>query len=107
METENHPHFQLCFILLITSIILQLIVGILLLVVARINNEPYEPTDPHLRKRHNALIIALNDISTVGIFLITAANIFIATFISHGKAYIPVASAESAYREHPAGRNHS
>ena len=97
-ETENHPNFQLCMGLLVTSIVLQIIVAILLLVVARMDYQSTDdPTVP--RKRDTKAIIALNDISTVGIFMITVVNIFIASFISHGKAYIPTVNAESSYHE--------
>ncbi|OWA55125.1 hypothetical protein BV898_19512, partial [Hypsibius exemplaris] len=81
--------------LLITSIILQILVVILLLVVGRMDYEPNRGQ----RKRDNRWVVAFNDISTAGIFFITVVNIFIASFIAHGKAYIPPVNAESAWNE--------
>ncbi|OWA55128.1 hypothetical protein BV898_19515 [Hypsibius exemplaris] len=87
--------YTLCMGLLITSIILQLLVAILLLVVGRMDYEPNRGQ----RKRDNRWVVAFNDISTAGIFFITVVNIFIASFIAHGKAYIPPVNAESAWNE--------
>ena len=58
-----------------------------MLVVARLEWD--EELDAKQRKINYRAAIVLNDFSTVGVFVITTVNIFIASFISHGKAYVP------------------
>ncbi|OQV21210.1 hypothetical protein BV898_04968 [Hypsibius exemplaris] len=100
METENHPNYTVCMYLLITSIILQIAVAVLLLVVSRLDSEPDADTLPQKKaEEQRKVMVVLGDFSTAGIFLITVINIFIASFISHGKVYIPPGNAESAWNQ--------
>ena len=77
LETENHPNYELAMGLLLASITLQILVALGLVLDERINKE----NDSYLAR----IEPYLDDAITVGAFLITAINIFVAAFIGHSK----------------------
>ncbi|GAV05796.1 hypothetical protein RvY_15871 [Ramazzottius varieornatus] len=99
VETENHPFFTPVFALLLISIAVQVAVAVLMLVVARLEWDEDLDSDKQQKKRNYRAAIVLNDISTVGVFVITIVNIFIASFISHGKAYVPTTDPKARWDE--------
>lgn len=68
---DKHPYFLTSLVLIITSLVLQIIVGLCL-----IWNSQYS------MKKKNEMVFAdrINNFSVVGIFLITITNVFISTF---------------------------
>lgn len=70
-----------------------------MLVVARLEWDEDLDSDKQQKKRNYRAAIVLNDISTVGVFVITIVNIFIASFISHGKAYVPTTDPKAQWDE--------
>lgn len=95
METENHPFYTLSLTLLSISIVLQILVGIVLIILGRMDVDEIL----RQRKKDNKMAVLFNDAAISGVFLITVINVFIASFISHGKAYIPVTDAGDAWKE--------
>ncbi|XP_058830347.1 ninjurin-A-like [Topomyia yanbarensis] len=68
---ERHPYFYLSMGLIITSLAMQLIVGLALIYNSRFN----------IRKRMEMKSAdRINDLSVIGVFLITLVNVFISTF---------------------------
>ncbi|XP_055339494.1 ninjurin-B-like [Paramacrobiotus metropolitanus] len=95
IETENHPFYTLTMVLLCMSIVLQIVVAVVLLVVGRMDME----TSQKQRKKDNKSVVLFNDMAIIGVFLITAVNLFIGIFISHGKAYIPPVDAAASWNQ--------
>ncbi|EDS29278.1 ninjurin a [Culex quinquefasciatus] len=68
---DKHPYYYTSIGLILTSLVMQLIVGLALLYNSRFN----------IRKRQEMQSAdRINDFSVIGVFLITLINVFISTF---------------------------
>lgn len=68
---SRHPYFYTSIALIITSLVMQLVVGLALIYNSRFN----------IRKKHEMRSAdRINDLSVIGVFLITLVNVFISTF---------------------------
>ncbi|OWA55127.1 hypothetical protein BV898_19514 [Hypsibius exemplaris] len=101
METENHPNYNLCMALLLLSISLQIFVTTLLLFYSYTKKILAAASLSQKKKeiyRHCMIfMVQFRWVCDLFIFYILAINIFISSFISHGKAYIPHENTESAW----------
>ncbi|XP_055527074.1 uncharacterized protein LOC129719704 [Wyeomyia smithii] len=68
---QRHPYFYTSIALIITSLVMQLIVGLALIYNSRFNIR---------KKREMQSADRINDLSVIGVFLITLVNVFISTF---------------------------
>ena len=70
-EGPDHPFYNICFALIVTSLVLQFIAAIGLIVATRLNIED---------EKQQRVADITNDVITLIIFLITVVNIFIGAF---------------------------
>ncbi|XP_053686820.1 ninjurin-2-like [Sabethes cyaneus] len=85
---QRHPYFYTSMALIITSLVMQLIVGLALIYNSRFNIR---------KKREMQSADRINDLSVIGVFLITLVNVFISTFNgSNSDLYSAEATAVSS-----------